>query len=67
MAASRPIWCSFENKFILWRRKENIKKIVPTSTWSPWKPVAKKNVAPKTESEKLYEVSVYSHPWINVK
>lgn len=36
-------------------------------TWIPWKPVAKKNTLPYTESAIEYRVSLYSHHWRKVK
>ena len=41
--------------------------MVPINTCSPWKPVATKNVDPKTESAIEKEVSKYSIPCNNVK
>lgn len=64
---SKPRWWVLENRFILKRRKEISKKIVPTITWSPWKPVAIKKDDPKIESEKLKEASQYSHTCSDVK
>ena len=40
---------------------------VPTWTWRPWNPVAKKNVDPYTESEIWKGLSIYSRAWKNVK
>lgn len=42
------------------------RKIDPIRTWIPWKPVAKKNVDPYTESENVKLASKYSIPWHNV-
>ena len=49
------------------RRRQTNKKIVPTCTWSPWKPVARKKVEPYTESEIWNGLSIYSSAWNPVK
>lgn len=40
-------------------RQKN-KKSVPIITWSPWNPVAIKNVEPYTESARVNGASIYS-------
>jgi len=42
------------------------RNIDPINTWIPWNPVAKKNVDPYTESEKVNLASTYSIPWHSV-
>ena len=42
------------------------RKIVPTWTWRPWNPVAKKKVDPYTESEIWKGLSTYSRIWKQV-
>jgi hypothetical protein len=49
---------SFLNRF-----SETNKKIDPIITWSPWNPVAIKNVDPNVESAIQKGASMYSNPW----
>ena len=49
------------------RNKQTNKKIVPIKTWSPWKPVATKNVVPNTLSLIENDLLMYSNNWKQVK
>ena len=66
-AASNPKWCCRVKCPLINRRRQTNKKIVPTCTWSPWKPVARKKVEPYTESEIWNGLSIYSSAWNPVK
>ena len=66
-AASNPKWCDALNSFFIWRNKVTIKNRVPTSTCSPWNPVAMKNVDPYTLSANVNLASKYSSPCSIVK
>ncbi len=39
--ASKPKWCCRVKWYWVWRHRLVIKKMVPTKTWKPWKPVVK--------------------------
>ena len=45
-AASNPKWCEELNSPFVWRKRVTKRKIVPTNTCKPWKPVAIKKVDP---------------------
>ena len=47
-----PAWWFFDKILMLNRMRAITMNAVPTITCSPWKPVARKNVAPNTESAK---------------
>lgn len=65
--ASNPKWWLGLKTPNCIRIKVNPRNNVPTSTWSPWNPVATKNVLPKEESEIVNVASTYSSSWIIVK
>src|SRR3990170_837595 len=52
-AASKPKCCFGVKSPLLARTRQTIRKIVPTSTWKPWKPVAMKKVAPEQSRIKV--------------
>ena len=66
-AASNPKWCDF----VKWPKyplnKQTDKKIVPTITWKPWKPVAIKNTDGYIPSVNPNGACIYSSAWKNVK
>ncbi len=66
-AASNPKWWVLVKWFKLRRSKQINKNTVPIITWSPWNPVAIKNVDPYTASAIEKEASKYSNPWRDVK
>ncbi|MNU09785.1 hypothetical protein D3C72_2565560 [compost metagenome] len=45
-AASKPKCCFGVKSPPIARKRQTKRKIVPTITWKPWKPVAMKKVAP---------------------
>lgn len=49
------------------RARQTKRNKVPIITWSPWNPVATKNVVPNTLSAILKEASKYSKAWRAVK
>ena len=65
-AASNPTWWEVEKWLTETRNRLTNKKRVPMITWSPWNPVATKNVEPNTLSEIANETSIYSLAWIKV-
>jgi len=62
-AASNPKWCCRVKCPLISRMKQTKRKIVPTWTCNPWKPVAIKKVLPYTESEIWKGDSTYSRAW----
>src|ERR1700752_5189531 len=67
-AASKPKWRCGVNWPSLARNQHTIRKHVPTITWKPWKPVARKHVEgytpPPTNLNGAWE---YSMAWHSVK
>ncbi len=55
------MWCILLRIPALNRNIDDVKKIVPTRTCIPWKPVAKKKEEPNEESEMEKDLSKYSH------
>lgn len=49
-ASSNPIEWVLEMLWDVMRRRDTSRKVVPIITWSPWNPVAMKNVDPYDES-----------------
>ena len=60
-AHSNPTMCLFDALMFMKRANEMVKKMDPMITWSPWKPVAIKNVDPKEESDMQNGASIYSN------
>jgi len=67
IAASNPLWWCFVKWWLKILEKQTIKNVVPTKTWNPWNPVAKKNVDPNVESAIVNGASKYSSTWRPVK
>lgn len=67
MAASRPRWWSEDMCILIVRAHMTIKNSLPMITWSPWNPVATKNVEPYTESAIVNLASMYSIACSRVK
>ncbi len=65
-AHSNPMICCWELINFLNRKRDTKRKIDPTITCIPWKPVAIKKVDPKAESAMQNGASLYSNPWNSV-
>ncbi len=67
IAISRPKWCQEVKDELRARTRHTRRNKVPIKTCSPWKPVAIKNVDPKTLSLIVKEEIKYSITWRMVK
>jgi hypothetical protein len=55
------MWCLSVKWYLIPLYKQTDRKTVPTNTWKPWKPVAKKKVDPYIPSLILKGASIYSN------
>ena len=62
-ANSNPKWWLLEKLPFSKRKKQTIKKKVPTKTWNPWNPVIIKKTDPNTESLIEKNLILYSKIW----